>query len=285
MGLVDQCIPAAFLTEQRTLFVKKMASEKAQKHRRRKQGYKGVLERTMIGRFVFFKVAKRQVLKKTKGHYPAPLAIVSVLSKTMSGSRTKRMKKEAIGFSKLAPSSESKQLIRLFFLQEYFKKYTGVDEGHSLSNNLPKEPNVGVLGAGLMGGGMAWLFSNKGMSVRLKDIQWSFISDAFKTCFSIYNRRVKKRQLKPHELTQKMLKLSGTNSYKGFDKLSAVIEAIPENLDLKKTVLKELETHVSPSTILASNTSALSISEMATALSRPEKFIGIHFLVPCIACH
>ena len=174
-------------------------------------------------------------------------------------------------------TDRNKNLIKLFYLQESFKKYTGLEK----SDIKPKDVvGVGVLGAGLMGGGIAWLMTNKSIKVRLKDIEWDFISKAYQTCADIYNKRVKRRRMKPYERDLKMQLISSTKDYRGFSELDLIIEAVPEDMDLKKSIFKELEGVCREDAILATHTSALSVTDMASGLKNPERFVGMHFFSP-----
>jgi len=276
IGLVDAIVNEAFLEHQLPSILSSFSNSKYLKSIYKKRGLRGWLEITFMGRLILFGMAKKTVLRQTKGHYPAPLEVLRVMKSTVFGSLARRLKIEARGFAKLAPTPESKSLIRLFFLQESFKKYTGVDGDHSVA----PLSSAGVLGAGLMGGGISWLFLNQDIPVRLKDIKWSFIEQAYQTAGDIFQERVKRRRLSKIEKGLKMGRLTSTLSLDGFEHSDIIVEAVPEDMALKKQVFADLESVVSSQTILASNTSALSISEMASDLKHPERFIGMHFFSP-----
>lgn len=276
LALVDAIVNESFLEHQLPSLLASFKDARFLKQLRQKRGLRGWLEITFMGRLILFGMAKKTVLQQTKGHYPAPFEIIKVMRSTVFGSLQRRLKIEAKGFSRLAPTPESKALIRLFFLQESFKKYTGVDGTYDLA----PLSSAGVFGAGLMGGGISWLFLNQDMPVRLKDIKWSFVEQAYQTASDIFQRRVKRRRLTAIEKGLKMGRLTATLDLDGFDKCDVIVEAVPEDMSLKKRLFADLEDIVSADTILATNTSALSITQMASDLKHPERFVGMHFFSP-----
>jgi 3-hydroxyacyl-CoA dehydrogenase/enoyl-CoA hydratase/3-hydroxybutyryl-CoA epimerase len=253
---------------------------------RKKRHPKGVLnrllEQTIVGHSLIFSRAKKTVIKATKGQYPAPLSALKAVKYGRVRSLKKGQLKEAQLFSKLAITPLSKHLIQLFFTNEFLKKYKGGVDDHINATPIQTMSvrRAGVLGAGLMGGGIAWLLSSKEIDVRLKDIQWDAITQGYNAAKKGYDRLVKRRRLTPQKRDQKMLKISSGLDYTGFDKTDVVIEAIVEDIGVKKSVFKELENQVSDTTIIATNTSALSVTEMAEDLIHPERFIGMHFFSP-----
>ena len=139
---------------------------------------------------------------------------------------------------------------------------------------------AGVVGAGQMGSEIAQVISYAGLPVVLKDVKDEFVQKGVARIRGIYQRRVDKGKMTREEMEQKISLVIPTTSYDDFKDVDIVIEAVPEKMELKKKVFQDLESHVSEGTIFASNTSALSISEMAAATKRPEKFIGMHFFYP-----
>jgi len=132
----------------------------------------------------------------------------------------------------------------------------------------------------VMGGGIAWAFTKIGVPVRMKDISWDGIALGYKQVAKIYDQLKKIRKATPQEIDVKMNLVSGGLDYSGFKNADVVIEAVVENIDVKKKVLAETEKHIDAKTIIASNTSSLSINEMSVALKRPQNFVGMHFFNP-----
>ncbi|WP_413699152.1 3-hydroxyacyl-CoA dehydrogenase family protein [Psychromonas sp. KJ10-10] len=131
-----------------------------------------------------------------------------------------------------------------------------------------------------MGGGIAWLFSNKDINVRLKDIEWEAVAKGYQTANNYYLQLKNIRKINSNAIRYKMNHIAGCVNYQGFKQIDFVIEAVVENIKVKQTVLQEVEAQLTEQAILASNTSSLSITEMAIGLKRPENMIGMHFFNP-----
>jgi 3-hydroxyacyl-CoA dehydrogenase len=139
---------------------------------------------------------------------------------------------------------------------------------------------AGVVGAGTMGGEIAQVISYSGLPVVMKDIDQKMLDIGMEKIRSIYQRRVDKGKMTAGEMQSKLDLVTPTLTYDGFEDADIVIEAVPEVMDIKKRVFKELEEVCPEATIFASNTSALSISEMAASTNKPHKVIGMHFFNP-----
>ena len=139
---------------------------------------------------------------------------------------------------------------------------------------------IAVLGAGAMGHGIAEVLAYSGFNVILKDIDQKFVDDGMRKIDAILQERVDKGKLTAEEKGKIMGRVHGTTTYDGFGDVDVVIEAIVEKMDVKKKVYQELDKVCPPKTIFASNTSALSISEMAASKNRPRKVVGMHFFNP-----
>ena len=137
-----------------------------------------------------------------------------------------------------------------------------------------------IVGGGAMGGSIAQVITFSGLPVIIKDIEQQYVDKALKKVRSIYQSRVDKGKMSPGEIEPKIALASGTLTYDDFSDVDIVIEAVPEEIEIKKQVFKELDKVCPESTILATNTSALSISEIATATKRPDKVVGMHFFNP-----
>lgn len=139
---------------------------------------------------------------------------------------------------------------------------------------------AGVVGAGTMGAEIAQVITYSGLPVVLKDVKEEIVQKGLQKIRSIYQRRVEKGKMTQTEMESKMALAVSSTDYESFRDVDIVIEAVPEKMELKKQVFQELEKVVGEGTIFASNTSALSISEMAAATQRPQKVIGMHFFFP-----
>ena len=237
------------------------------------------LDDTSIGNKVVFKKALENLQKKTKGKYPAPLQALETIKNIHSLTIDEALKIEIADFSKVAITKESKNLIQLFFTSEALNKETGVAD-KSLKAVPLANKQTAVLGAGVMGGGIAWLFSKNENSVRLKDIQWDAVSKGYQTANDYYGQMKRYRKITPMQIRNKMNYIAGCVNYNGFKNIELICEAVVENMDVKKKVLAEAESHLPEHCIITSNTSSLSVTEMGSALKRPENFIGMHFFNP-----
>jgi len=278
--LADSLIAKEFAEEKTAEFLKYCLT-KSGKNKILKDRKKGIIsqwffENNLIMRSIIFNKVKKDLIKKTGGNYPAPLKALEVVKQTYRGSFNKGLRKEANAFGELFATQTSKNLVQLYFTGEELKK----DPGAITDDPLKKVNSAGVVGSGVMGGGIAWLFSSHDISVRMKDINWDTIGKGFASASKIYNQLKKIKKIKPYEINLKMHRISGTLSFSGFNNLDLVIEAVVENMDVKKQLLSQIEENVSPDTIICSNTSSLSINEMAKGLKNPERFVGMHFFNP-----
>ena len=280
LKLVDECYHKEYLDRGIDKFINKIIVKPKYYKKKRKRGGLGnfLLEKNFLGRALIYKSAKKSILKNTKGKYPAPLMALKTVKKGYWRSLKSALKIETKYFSKIACMDITKYLIRLFFISEKIKKFNGVDTITAKSS--AKLEKVGVLGAGIMGAGISWLFSKNDIDVILKDVDNANISKGLSTCKSYYDYFVRSRKMKSFQVHKKMLNITGQVDFNGFKHTDIVIEAVYEDLDIKTNVLKETEANISDDTILATNTSSIPITKMAVKLSKPERFIGMHFFNP-----
>lgn len=282
MKLCDALVAAEF-REQRALdFAKSVTTPegRAKVLQRRKQGglQHLLLEANPIGRYFIFQKAEKDILAKTKGHYPAPIAALNIIKETYGLPLQTGLQKEIQGFvgQLTGKLSSARNLIQVFLNNEALKKAPPQIDGVQ-----PKTiEQTGVIGAGVMGSGIAWLFSNNNHAVRLRDVEWPLVAKGYSSIRSIYDQLVKIKKLKPGEAQIKFEKVSGTTDFTGFKNADLVVEAIVENPDAKKELYRTLEKELRPDTIIATNTSSLPIHELSQGLSHPERFIGMHFFNP-----
>ncbi len=236
----------------------------------------GLLEGSLKG--VVFSKAKSATLKASKGHYPAPLEALEVIKKTYGMiDRDKAMSIECDHFVKCATTDISKNLIHVFYLTEMVKKSTGISD-----TNVKARPvkNIGVLGAGTMGGGIAYVAADKGISVRVKDISHEANAKALKHAYDLWNKLKKKKVIDQYQFTQKMAQVSTTLDYSGFKNIDVTIEAIVEDMGIKQKVIGLTAQAMKSNSIIVTNTSSLSVTEMAKGHPHPEFFAGMHFFSP-----
>jgi len=275
VGLVDKIAPVESLEQKAVAWAQELA--KSKKKRTYETHFKDrLLENVPGGKWVIFDQAKKQVMNQSKGNYPAPLKIIEVIKKTYGGDINNGLKVEAKAFTELVTTPESKALIGIFYLQEKVKKDKGI-EGKIAGKEIKR---AAVIGAGVMGGGIAQLFSAKGTRVRMKDISWDAVAKGYKAAYKIFRKLLDKKRMKPNELANIMERIEGTVDYSGFKDLDLVVEAVVESLEVKKKIFSELDSIVSSNTVLATNTSSLSITEISKAVKDPKRVVGMHFFNP-----
>jgi 3-hydroxyacyl-CoA dehydrogenase / enoyl-CoA hydratase / 3-hydroxybutyryl-CoA epimerase len=286
IGLVDEVVPQAILES----WAKAFARGKFGSKKRANAGPGGgparvhaptLAERLLEGpgKGVVFSKARRSVLKATKGHYPAPLAALSVVERGFGGDFAKSLELEVEGVGSLIGTPVMRSLVGLFFRMEEVKKETGV-EALGTSVTPRKIARVGVLGAGVMGGGIAQLAADKGFPTRMKDIKPEALALGYAQAARIWKEKLKKRRMTRAEFAGKMALLGGSLEYAGFEGCDITIEAVLEKMAVKQAVLADWE-HIAPATaIFASNTSTLPITEIAAKAAHPERVVGMHFFNP-----
>ncbi|MFA5060332.1 MAG: 3-hydroxyacyl-CoA dehydrogenase NAD-binding domain-containing protein [Candidatus Omnitrophota bacterium] len=278
VGLVDRIFPQKNLDILLDQFVDEVSAKGYhRKPRKEKTIQEFLLERTSLGRGIIFDQARKTVLKTTKGFYPAPLKAIEVIKSTYGLNRVTALSREAKAFSELVATDVSKNLIQLFYLTEKYRKLI-VPGTESIAPLQIKK--CAVLGAGIMGGGIAQLLSSRKIWVRLKDVHYDAIAKGLKAASLIYQKAVKARKIKEFESSVGMARITSTLDYSGFQDADMVIEAVVENIDVKKNIFKELSAAVSSKAILCTNTSALSVTEMAKEAKDPSRVIGLHFFNP-----
>lgn len=267
-GIVDQVVPREHLERIALDWI-----------RRGKRKHKKIRLTNLrpVARFIA-KKALEQANKQTRGHYPAPAKIIDVARRGLETTVAESLAAERDAAVELIRTDVSKNLIGVFFLQERARKLTL--RGEDAADDLPPVRRMAVIGAGVMGAGIAQWSSARGLEVILKDIDPERVRAGLASAAKTYAEAVKKRKLDKVEAGAGMDRIVPTASDVPLGNVDLVIEAAVERMDLKKTIFADLDEATAREAILATNTSSLSVSEVAEGLDTPERVVGIHFFNP-----
>lgn len=269
IGLVDEVMPAQRLLPLVPDYLFKTYGKK----KSFSESLTDAASDNFIARKVIFQKAREKVLENTKGFYPSPLKILDHLEVSYGKKRSTYLAREAKAFGELTQTSQSKNLQHVFFLHDESKKM-------NFEGEIKKIDRGAVLGAGVMGGGIAWLFAKNDQAPIMKDINVAGLELGLKQSSENFSKTVKRKRMSWDDFNRKQRSISAQLDYSGFKNVDLVVEAVVENMDIKKRVFAETEKYVTDDCILSSNTSSLSVNEMAKALEKPERFAGLHFFNP-----
>ncbi|MCP4596655.1 fatty acid oxidation complex subunit alpha FadB [Neptuniibacter sp.] len=228
-----------------------------------------------IEQMMAFESAKGVIGGKAGPHYPAPMAALKTIQKHANLPRDKAAEIEAKGFIKVAKTDVCASLVGLFLKDQYVKK---VSKGFESKAEPVKK--AAVLGAGIMGGGVAYQSASKGTPILMKDINDDALQLGLDEATKLLNKRVSRGRMDAMKMAGVLNSITPTLNYGDFGNVDLVVEAVVENPNVKKAVLAEVEGVLQEGAVLTSNTSTISITELATALKKPENFCGMHFFNP-----
>lgn len=228
-----------------------------------------------VEQMMAFESAKGVIGAKAGPHYPAPMQVLKTVQKGCTLTRDKALEVEAKGFAKLARNEVTRSLVGLFLKDQHVKKVSKKYESQA-------EPvrQAAVLGAGIMGGGVAYQSASKGTPILMKDIRTDALQLGLDEANKLLAGQLKRGRIDAAKMAQTLNRIVPTLSYGDFEQVDLVVEAVVENEQVKKSVLADVEAHLAEDAIITSNTSTISITALAEALKRPENFCGMHFFNP-----
>ncbi|MBI1784208.1 enoyl-CoA hydratase/isomerase family protein [Candidatus Sumerlaeota bacterium] len=220
-------------------------------------------------------MARTMAQQKARGMI-APIKAIDAVEAAASLPFEDGLKREAELFIECLVSPQSKAMIHVFFSQRATSKIPGLPKD---VKPLPIK-KAAIIGAGTMGGGIAMCYANAGIPVIVKEVKQEFLDRGMETIKKNYDGSVKKGKLTPEKMADRLKLIMPTLTYDEFKDVDIVVEAAFEDLEIKKSVFRELDKVTKPSCILATNTSTLDIDKMAEVTSKPQQVIGHHFFSP-----
>lgn len=273
IGLVDQAVPTPRLYD-----LAQTTAAAAMRGPTVPGGTRGgglgslLLERNPLGRRIVMAQSRKRLQERTGGHYPAPFAALEAIETGLADGLEAGLEAEAEAVGELAVTPAARNLMWLYRRRESAKSPPpGI---------AAPVGRIGILGAGVMGGAIAEVAAARGMAVRLKDVDATRVAAGLAHAAAIVRRLERRGSLSARQGRDLLHRISGTTTYAGFGRVELVIEAVVEDLGVKRKALAEVEREVAEGVILATNTSSLRVDALAEALERPERFGGLHFFNP-----
>lgn len=222
-----------------------------------------------------FENAKGFVAAMAGKSYPAPLKAVEVIQQGSTLKRDDALKIESKAFAELSQLTTTSSLVYTFLGDQHLKKVA-----KKIADKSTPVKRTAVLGAGIMGGGISYQAASRGVTVIMKDLQPKALEAGMKEVSTLLLKQVERGKIKPQVVTDTLSRITSVLSYGEFKDIDVTVEAVIENKEIKKKVLKEVEEFLGADALLASNTSTIPITDLAHDLKRPENFCGIHFFNP-----
>jgi 3-hydroxyacyl-CoA dehydrogenase len=271
VGLIDRIIEGE-LAAGASAFAREMAAQGG-RHPKARERQDKLPPRDAVPGMV---AAGRELARKTRRNLEAPVAVVDALEAAATVPFDEGCARERAIFFELAKSEQAKALIHTFFAERGVLKVPGI----SKDTVAAAVNRIGIVGAGTMGGGIAMACTNAGINVRLTDATEAALEAGMATIHKNYDVSVKRGRFTPEMVEERMARITPEVGYNDFDQVDLVVEAVFENLALKKEIAAALDKVVKPGGIIATNTSTLDIDDIAAATSRPSQVLGLHFFSP-----
>ncbi len=274
LGLVDAVVAPPALKDAALSMIKDAIAGKLDWQKRRAQK-KAPLTLNKIEATMSFTMAKAMVAQVAGKHYPAPMTAVITIEAAARMSRDEALAVENKHFITLAKTDVAQSLVGIFLNDQYIKGKAK----KAAKEGQPAKKGV-VLGAGIMGGGIAYQSALKGVPVLMKDIAVPSLDLGMAEAAKLLNKQLERGRIDGVKMAKVLSGITPSLHYAGAEDADVVVEAVVENPKIKAAVLAEVESNVSDTTVIASNTSTIPINLLAQSLKRPENFCGMHFFNP-----
>jgi 3-hydroxyacyl-CoA dehydrogenase/enoyl-CoA hydratase/3-hydroxybutyryl-CoA epimerase len=256
------------------LVLRAVAEGKRQRKRLPLHGWRQrLLESNPFGRRLILKGTERLIRNKVPDDMPAPTEALEAVRLGMERGFEAGLAREREAAGRLATSSACRHLVALFFQREAARKPAGMDQAREITR-------LGVIGAGVMGAGIAQLSALRDCEVVVQEVNTDALAKGLARIDDLFARAVARRRITADEARVKRGRIRGTVAWEGFDRVELVIEAAAEDLEIKRNLFRELGRRCSPTTILATNTSSLEVARLQEGLPHPERIAGMHFFNP-----
>jgi 3-hydroxyacyl-CoA dehydrogenase len=269
-GLIDRIIDGDLTTEA-SAFAREVASYGT--HPKTRDRRDKLPPREAVAAMI---AAGKEMARKTRRHMEAPVKVIDALEAAVTLPFAEGCMRERQISLECMRSEQAKALIHAFFAERGVSRVPGVTKDTSVA----AVSSIGIVGAGTMGGGIAMACANAGIHVQLVDATQPGLDNGLATIRKNYDVSVKRGRFTPEQVEQRMSSIRPQMGYDGFGDVDLIIEAVFENLALKKDVVATLDRVAKPGCIIATNTSTLDIDAIAAATSRPAKVVGLHFFSP-----
>ncbi len=269
-GLVDEVVPMAQLKERAKVAALRLA------------GATGLPLRPSpsVPAPNFFAELRRATVMKLRDQQPASPTVIDIVEQGAGLDLSAALEIEALAFGRVTAGEVCKNLVAVFFLRDAARKRNLDGWFEAPTGTILPIKRVGVVGAGVMGSGIAHWLAASGYEVVLRDVQPEFVERGREVVRGLFANAVKRGQFSAANADAGLSRLTTTTGWDGFESCDLVIEAIVENVAAKRQLFTELAGIVRPDALLVSNTSALPIEEIAGHVPRPERTLGLHFFNP-----
>lgn len=274
VGAIDAVVAADKL-EDAALDLLRQAADGRIEYKSRRARKTGPLMLSKLESMMAFESARGVVGPKAGRHYPAPMTAIATIEAGARLSRDEALAVESKYFAELAKSDTAKSLVGIFLKDQLLKR-----SAKKVSKGVEPIKRAAVLGAGIMGGGIAYQSASTGTPILMKDIADEAIQLGLGEASKLLAGQLKRGKIDQKTAMQISNAIVPTTSYGDFGSVDIVVEAVTENPKVKAAVLAETESQVGEQTIIASNTSTIAITRLAEGLKRPENFCGMHFFNP-----